>query len=84
MIAVALGLAGIIAAQRTSLPSDVAAVPKEGLDDVGRIATALFGRYSLAFQATSLLLLATMVAVIVLAKRQRPGQHDPGEKEGAS
>jgi hypothetical protein len=31
----------------------------------------LFSRYALAFEAASLLLLATMVAVLVLAKRER-------------
>jgi NADH:ubiquinone oxidoreductase subunit 6 (subunit J) len=75
VIAVAIGLCGIIAAQRASLPS-AASLPDEGLDDVASIATALFGRYGLAFQATSLMLLATMVAVIVLAKRQRGARRE--------
>jgi NADH-quinone oxidoreductase subunit J len=42
-----------------------------GIDRLELIAAQLFGRYSLAFEAASLLLLATMAAVIVLAKRQR-------------
>jgi NADH-quinone oxidoreductase subunit J len=76
VIAVALGLVGVIAAQRASLPASTAAVPDKGIDSVDAIAAQLFGRYSLPFQAVSLLLLATMVAVIVLAKRQRPGQKE--------
>ena len=42
-------------------------------DGIVDLAIALFGRYGLPFEAASLLLLATMVAVIVLAKRQRGG-----------
>ena len=33
----------------------------------------MFGRYALPFEAISLLLLATAVGVMVLAKRNRPG-----------
>ncbi|NUP97141.1 MAG: NADH-quinone oxidoreductase subunit J, partial [Planctomycetaceae bacterium] len=43
------------------------------IDSMEGLALELFGRYSLPFQATSLLLLVTMVGVIVLAKRQRGG-----------
>ena len=46
--------------------------PEEGIDDLSAIARLLFSRYVLAFEASSLLLLATMVAVLLLAKRQRP------------
>ncbi len=70
VIAVGLGLAGLIAAQRASLPAEHPA-PEQGLDNVHDLALALFGRYSLPFQAVSLLLLGTMVAVVVLAKRNR-------------
>ena len=70
-IAVGLSLVGLITAQRAALPSPGGAEMPEGIDRVGDIAVALFGRYGLAFEAASLLLLATMVAVIVLAKRQR-------------
>jgi NADH-quinone oxidoreductase subunit J len=71
VVAVALALFGLIAAQRGALePSQAAAIPG-GIDRVGDLALALFGRYGLAFEAASLLLLATMVAVIVLAKRKR-------------
>ena len=43
-------------------------------DDLSVIAEVLFSRYMLPFEAASLLLLATMIAVIALAKRQRPGR----------
>jgi NADH:ubiquinone oxidoreductase subunit 6 (subunit J) len=68
-IAVAIGLIGLVTAQRASLPSP-GEPPAQPLDDVELVAVELFGRYSLPFQATSVLLLATMVAVVMLAKRQ--------------
>jgi NADH-quinone oxidoreductase subunit J len=51
------------------------------LDDLERIAALLFSRYVLPFEAASLLLLATMVAVIVLAKRQRARTPSPPSLE---
>jgi NADH-quinone oxidoreductase subunit J len=48
-----------------------AALPELGLDPVREIAMAMFTRWSLAFEAASVLLLATAVGVLVLAKRQR-------------
>ena len=75
-IAVALALVGLIAAQRTTLAATPATAPDaQAIDGLEGIALELFGRYSLPFQAVSVLLLATMVAVIVLAKRQRAGEH---------
>ena len=66
-----LGLVGLGAAEvRTSFTAE--AVPgTRALDDLDVLARLLFSRYMLPFEAASLLLLATMVAVIVLAKRQR-------------
>jgi NADH-quinone oxidoreductase subunit J len=86
-VAVALALIGLVAAQRASLAPSPAG-PTEGIDDLDAIAVALFGRYSLPFQAASVLLLATMVAVVVLAKRQaprsspRPGRGDSIDPDG--
>ena len=72
----ALALVGLIAAQRTTLAATPATAPDaKAIDGLEGIALELFGRYSLPFQAVSVLLLATMVAVIVLAKRQRAGEH---------
>lgn len=70
--AAGLGLAGLIAAQRASLPAAPPTGAPERIDDIQQIAIALFGRYSLPFQAVSVLLLTTMVAVLVLAKRRMP------------
>jgi NADH-quinone oxidoreductase subunit J len=65
-----LGL-GLIAVQRSGgLPTN-AALSEEGVDSVDRLASALFGRFLLPFEASSVLLLATAVGVIVLAKRER-------------
>jgi NADH-quinone oxidoreductase subunit J len=74
VIAVLLALVGLIAAQRAALPPAKGTEVTDGIDRVGDLALALFGRYGLVFEAASLLLLATMVAVIVLAKRQRGGR----------
>jgi NADH-quinone oxidoreductase subunit J len=46
-------------------------VPERGVDSVSGLAGEMFGRYLLPFEAVSLLLLATAVAVVVLAKRER-------------
>ena len=46
-------------------------VRPDAYDPVSEIATVLFTRYLLAFEAAGLLLVASMVAVMVLAKRQR-------------
>lgn len=68
-----LTLVGLFAAQRSEvLAADPAAV-EQGFDDIGSIAVALFGRYFLAFEGAGILLLVTMVAVLMLAKRQRGG-----------
>jgi NADH-quinone oxidoreductase subunit J len=76
VVAVGVALVGLIAAQRAQLPDVRSETPQEGIDTAERIAVELFGRYSLPFQATSLMLLATIVAVIVLAKRQGPRGKD--------
>ena len=47
------------------------AVGAKGVDEIEAIAAVLFSRYMLPFEAASLLLLATMIAVMALAKRQR-------------
>jgi NADH-quinone oxidoreductase subunit J len=54
-------------------PRTTAQVPEHGLDTVESLAQSLFGPYALPFEATSILLLATAVAVVVLAKRVRKG-----------
>jgi NADH-quinone oxidoreductase subunit J len=52
--------------------------PLAGYDTIDALAGAMFGRYILPFEAVSLLLLATTVAVVVLAKRER------GPKRGST
>jgi NADH-quinone oxidoreductase subunit J len=47
------------------------ALPEQGLDPIPGLAGEMFGRYLLPFEAISVLLLATAVAVVVLAKRDR-------------
>jgi NADH-quinone oxidoreductase subunit J len=74
VLAVLLGLVGLVATQRAALPPPGGSQVTGGIDDIVELAVQLFGRYGLPFEAASLLLLATMVAVIVLAKRQRGGR----------
>ena len=66
-----LGLVGLIAAESAPAFAADAPPPAKALDDLDTLARLLFSRYMLPFEAASLLLLATMVGVIVLAKRQR-------------
>lgn len=47
------------------------ALAAEGVDSTLGLASLVFGRYLLAFEAAGILLLAATVAVLVLAKRQR-------------
>jgi NADH-quinone oxidoreductase subunit J len=82
-IALSLGLAliGLVAATGSPGAREEpasAAIPEHGLDPLPAIAGELFGRYALPFEAISVLLLATMVAVIVLAKRERRGDGERG------
>jgi len=74
----ALALAGIVAASSDAAPAGAPATSEEALDALGPLATALFSRYALPFEAASVLLLATMIAVLMLAKRQRAGSDRNG------
>jgi len=68
--------ASALAVSRLQPRAALASVPLHGLDAPMTLATSLFGRYALPFEAASLLLLAAAVAVVVLAKRgsrTRPG-----------
>jgi NADH-quinone oxidoreductase subunit J len=66
-----LGLVGLAGAGASTVFA-AGTLPERALDDLPALARLLFSRYVLPFEAASLLLLATMVAVIVLAKRERP------------
>jgi NADH-quinone oxidoreductase subunit J len=74
-VAVALGSASLIGilrgARHLAEPANGYALPDEGFDALPALAEAMFTRYSLPFEAASVLLLATTVGVMVLAKRQR-------------
>jgi len=70
-----LGLVGILAAGwSTEAFTPHPRTVEDGIDRLEPIAEVLFSRYVLPFEASSILLLATMIAVITLAKRQRAGQ----------
>jgi NADH-quinone oxidoreductase subunit J len=51
-----------------------------GLDNMTSLAEVLFSKYMLPFEAASLLLLATLVGVMLLAKRER-STPAPGSKD---
>ena len=74
-VAVALGSASLIGilrgARHLAEPANGFVLPDEGFDALPALAEAMFTRYSLPFEAASVLLLATTVGVMVLAKRQR-------------
>jgi NADH-quinone oxidoreductase subunit J len=78
-IAIAIALALLIPSSQSAVTRRLPVRTPEGIDDLTGISAELFGRYSLPFEAMSVLLLATMVAVIVLAKRQR-GRRDEGAR----
>ncbi|MCK6447346.1 MAG: NADH-quinone oxidoreductase subunit J [Planctomycetes bacterium] len=80
-LAVGLGVIGLVAASKAAF-QPAQAEPGKALDGLEAIALQLFGRYSLAFEAASILLLATMVAVIALAKRQRKSGQNPTQNGG--
>jgi len=81
-VAVAGGLAltSILSTRGTPAVGSEPSVPVQSgaFDPVDEIAAVIFTRYILAFEAAGLLLVATMVGVMVLAKRQR----DPIERGG--
>jgi len=66
-----LALVGLAAADASGQFSAASLPTGRALDDLNELARLLFSHYMLPFEASSLLLLVTMVAVIVLAKRQR-------------
>lgn len=79
-----LGLVGLIAAESAPALAAGAAEPPLALDDLDTLARLLFSRYMLPFEASSLLLLATMVAVIVLAKRHRTERAQAAAAQGSA
>jgi len=70
------------AVARTPLPRPIFGYlwPEGGLDPLIGMAQAMFGPYVLAFEGASVLLLATAVGVLTLAKRQRT--HTPTNPGG--
>jgi NADH-quinone oxidoreductase subunit J len=61
---------------RGELPSAVGARPAEG-DHVAALGLLLFGRYLLAFEVTSVLLLAALIAAVVLARKRSTDREWP-------
>jgi len=69
-----LGIGAFVALQAVPVVAASApALPDQGIDGLQALADAMFSRYLLPFEAVSVLLLATAVAVLVLAKRKRGG-----------
>ena len=76
VVAGALLFLGALAVKKSGPPLSIAGEQTEGIDSIPLLANEMFGRYLLPFEAVSMLLLATAVAVVVLAKR------DPRTKKG--
>ncbi len=78
----AFGVAGamlfalLAAIQGADLAPVSETIKGEQLDKLLPVAEQMFGRYALPFEAASVLLLATAVGVLVLAKRNRPGNEN--------
>ena len=72
-VALALMGVGLFAVATAELAPLDPEAGRRGIDSALGLAEWMFVRYSLPFEAASLLLLATAVGVLVLAKRQRPG-----------
>lgn len=78
-LAAFFGLVGVAIAVTGQTAGQLATpgmVPEGGFDEIEALATVLFSKYMLPFEAASLLLLATMVGVMLLAKRERAGRTD--------
>lgn len=83
VVTLALLALGAVAALTSGTPAIAAEMPATGIDAIAPanpdgsaapgLASEMFSRYLLPFEAVSVLLLATAVAVVVLAKRNRPG-----------
>jgi NADH-quinone oxidoreductase subunit J len=76
-----LGVVAILAAGSVSAAGPAAAVLPEGYDSLEHVASLLFSRYMVPFQAAGVLLLATMIGVLVLAKRRRATRQAPAAAE---
>jgi len=74
LVAAATLLALLFSASTKALRQPPVEERPQGIDGLVDLSAELFGRYSLPFEAMSVLLLATMVAVVMLAKRQRGGR----------
>jgi NADH-quinone oxidoreductase subunit J len=83
VVAVGLFMVAVVAITKQGVRPVGTAMPEHGFDDVHLLADAMFSRYLLPFEAVSLLLLATAVAVVVLAKRDRGPRVSP-DRELAS
>ena len=73
----AIGLVALFAGGSVQASESAGMIPAEGYDRIEYLGALLFSRYMIPFQASALLLLATMIGVLVLAKRRRDG--DPEE-----
>ena len=74
-----IGLVALFAGGSVQASEGLGALPAGGYDRIDYLGALLFSRYMIPFQASALLLLATMIGVLVLAKRRREGDLDSQE-----
>lgn len=82
VVAGALLAVGALAVRRGGSVQAAQDLPENGIDTIDGLAGEMFGRYLLPFEAVSMLLLATAVAVVVLAKRDKRGADKADDKGG--
>lgn len=71
VVAAALLFSAALAVRKSGEVGTPTAMPENGIDTIPALANEMFGRYLLPFEAISMLLLATAIAVVVLAKRDK-------------
>ena len=84
VVAAALGLYALFAGESVQASEGLSELPAQGYDRIDYLAGLIFSRYMVPFQAAALLLLATMIGVLVLAKRRRTSGLTAGETNGAT
>ncbi|HVR88954.1 MAG TPA: NADH-quinone oxidoreductase subunit J [Candidatus Limnocylindria bacterium] len=77
LLATALFAVLVSAIARGGLASSIRDEPVAAPDHVAALGALIFGRYLVAFEVTSVLLLAALIAAVVMARKRASGQEWP-------